>query len=1211
MARGRVNTLLRQAVSVAMLGGMLALVGGTPAQAVVTPDSPMPAEATETITTANATVVMGRTTSVTESGNNVGSQATIGEVVTYTVTTTLPGTTTVSDAVVTVPLGSRQTLVPGSLCVNGCTLDGVAFAGVSESPANTVRATLPTPYQATSANGALVTTFQATVLDVADNLRGSALPTTATLSYSDQDGQPLTRAGSVDTTIVEPRIAVAKAVAGSSTVTAEEEKRFTVTASVPAGSNVATAHAVTLVDTLPVGTEPVNINQSGEWDAAARTITWRVASIAPGESAPRTYSIQVESAAIAGTRYPNAVAVAAGSLSATPGARTSASTAPTAGDYAASATRALSVVLPTITTTVVPATATVGNSVTWTVQVEIPANVRHVDTTVVGTVPDGLAVDGYGAITCTAGCPGADPVVSTFALTTSGATQQAAWFLGDLAPASQRRTYELVLDGHVLATKRAGGAVTAASLVYNAHVRTNRTDTLSAAPTAVGASYSDGVGPVSAPTAVREPVLTLDTSADRGPRVEGGDVVTYTTKVTNTGGWPAYDVVVTDLPDSELLDVTLVEGASLSTDGWTAVDPDLRWVISGPLAAGASRNLTYTARLKPGAQLTAGDQVTNTAAIPSYHGATAAERADAADSPWREYVGPSDTIALTVVKPKLTLAKTPDNGVTAAGSDITFTITVRNTDAHATAHAVVVRDVLPAGLTFVSSSPSGTASGQTVDWTVGTLAPGATTTITLVARVGLGVATGTTLTNTASTHAEEVPTDTSDTGSLVVKSAPTITGVLAPSGAVDYPFSWTPTIAGDPTPALSVSGTLPPGTLFDSATGVVSGSPTTPGTYTFTVTATNTDGTASRTVTATIDDTFTGFAPTISGTADVGQTLTASPGVSFAPSGSPTQLARQWERESDATWAPIPDATSQTYEVTPADEGHRLRVQFRATRSSYMTTTQASGATAVVGAGTFTVDAPTLDGVPVVGRPVTCAAAQGTAGAVAITWSRSGVEVATGATYTPTPADLGVTLTCTVTASRAGFTDATADVTSQNVAPAAARSWQASVSGAAKVGRTLRAALSPPASGLTAHWQWAVDGRPVAAATGASFTVRPADFGKRVSVTVVVIEPGHVDARVVSAPTRPVKLRPLRFALSTSRFVRGRWVSFTASELAPRQSWVLRFAGGRRLARGKATTDGTVARTVRVPVHAGRGKRHAVLITWAPDRIRRVGVTVR
>jgi uncharacterized repeat protein (TIGR01451 family)/fimbrial isopeptide formation D2 family protein len=742
------------------------------------PAANMPAaEATESIHTRDAVIAKTRTTSVNEGGNALADRATVGEVVTYTVTTTVPKNTTVYLGKVADPLGSRQTLVPGSLCVSGCTLDGAAFGGVTESPANTVLATLPSTYAAPVAtDGKLVITFQAKVLDVAANTRGTSLGNTATLTYVDQDETSHTKSSTVNTTIVEPKVAITKVAAGSDVVTSAEVKTFTVTASNPSGSNISTAHDVVVVDTVPTGTEPVTINQGGVWDAAARTITWTKATtaalgaIAPGGSVALTYTVQVEDPAVGGTTYTNTVKANTTSLgSDTTGVRSSTSTSTTAPDYTASANKMISVVLPTITKDVTPTEATIGDNVTWTVKVKVPANVRYWDTTVVDTVPDGLAVDSYGAITCTAGCPGSDPTVSTFPVTASGATQQAAWFLGDLTPAAQQRTYELVLNGHVLSTKRAGGSVTApVSFTNQARVRTNRTDTVPAAPASVPASYSDTVGPASAATAVKEPKLTIAKSADKGPYVEGKDTVTYTVKVTNTGSWPAYDVVVTDQPDTELVDVTLVNGAALNTDGWTAADPDLRWLIPGGIAPGASVTFTYTTKVKPATALGSGDQITNTAAIPSYWGVSTADRTADSDNPWREYVGPQSTVNLTVAKPDLTIVKTPDLGAATAGEDATFTIKVKNIDAHATAHDVVVHDVLPAGLSYVSSSPSGTASGSTIDWSLGALAPGATATITVVVHVGSGVATGSTLTNTATTHAEEVPDDKTDTGSLVV-----------------------------------------------------------------------------------------------------------------------------------------------------------------------------------------------------------------------------------------------------------------------------------------------------------------------------------------------------------------------------------------------------------------------------------------------------------
>ncbi len=82
----------------------------------------------------------------------------------------------------------------------------------------------------------------------------------------------------------------------------------------------------------------------------------------------------------------------------------------------------------------------------------------------------------------------------------------------------------------------------------------------------------------------------------------------------------------------------------------------------------------------------------------------------------------------------LELAKAVSNNAPATGSDVTFTLTVTN-KGPATATGVVVRDVLPAGFTFVSGNPATTQTGQTVDWIAGSIAPNATATLEIVATV--------------------------------------------------------------------------------------------------------------------------------------------------------------------------------------------------------------------------------------------------------------------------------------------------------------------------------------------------------------------------------------------------------------------------------------------------------------------------------------------
>ncbi|HAQ59690.1 MAG TPA: hypothetical protein DCR63_04465, partial [Microbacterium sp.] len=83
------------------------------------------------------------------------------------------------------------------------------------------------------------------------------------------------------------------------------------------------------------------------------------------------------------------------------------------------------------------------------------------------------------------------------------------------------------------------------------------------------------------------------------------------------------------------------------------------------------------------------------------------------------------------------------------------------------------------------------------------------------------------------------PSGCSVTGGTVT-SSPTITSAAPHAGTAGTDYSYTVTASGTPAPSYSItSQALPAGLGLDATSGVISGTPTTPGTYTFTVTAAN------------------------------------------------------------------------------------------------------------------------------------------------------------------------------------------------------------------------------------------------------------------------------------------------------------------------------------------------------------------------------------
>lgn len=99
----------------------------------------------------------------------------------------------------------------------------------------------------------------------------------------------------------------------------------------------------------------------------------------------------------------------------------------------------------------------------------------------------------------------------------------------------------------------------------------------------------------------------------------------------------------------------------------------------------------------------------------------------------------STTITITVTPAaNISIIKTIDNESPLVGSSVTFTLVATNNGPSA-ATGVTVTDILPAGYTYVSTSPttgvSYNSSTNTLTWSIGNLASSASSTLTVIATV--------------------------------------------------------------------------------------------------------------------------------------------------------------------------------------------------------------------------------------------------------------------------------------------------------------------------------------------------------------------------------------------------------------------------------------------------------------------------------------------
>ena len=302
--------------------------------------------------------------------------------------------------------------------------------------------------------------------------------------------------------------------------------------------------------------------------------------------------------------------------------------------------------------------------------------------------------------------------------------------------------------------------------------------------------------------------------------------------------------------------------------------------------------------------------------------------------------------------------------------------------------------------------------------------------------------------------------------------------------------------------------------------------------------------TATNSVAARPNSAATG-APTINGTVQVGETLTAdTSGIGDADGLNNVSYSYQWVANDGTADTDITDAADSTYTLVAADEGKTVKVQVSFTDDAGNEETLTSAATDAVASlpNNPATGVPTITGVVQVGETLTAetisiADADGLDNAVfSYQWLADDADIsgATGKTYALTEADEGKTVKVQVS-----FTD---DAGNEETLTSAATDAVASlpnnpatgvptITGVVQVGETLTAETISiaDADGLdnaVFSYQWLADDADISGATGKTYALTEADEGKTVKVQVSFTDDAGNEETLTSAATDAVASLP-------------------------------------------------------------------------------------
>jgi uncharacterized repeat protein (TIGR01451 family) len=549
---------------------------------------------------------------------------------------------------------------------------------------------------------------------------GTVFNNSATATSPTFDPDTDNNTGLTGLTVTNVDLAITKS--GPATATAGQPISWTITASSP---GTGTAQNVTITDSLPPGTTFLSLVQSSGPAATCSTppvgsngtITCSLATFAPAASVTFTLNAVVNVSVPAGSVLSNTASIGNTNGDANAANNTSTSSA------------SVIAFADLVLTKSGPPAVTAGMTATYTITLTnngpsdaaivsltdlVPANTTFASITQTGTplfTCSTPAAGGTGTVSCSSGV---FPVAATV-------------------------TFTLTLN---VSPAAANGS----SLTNTATATSAATD-----PTPGNNSAS------STATVVTSADLSITKTAPAATTT--GSNLTYLINITNSGPSDGAGVVLTDVIPPN---TTFVSESQTGGPAFTCTNP----------AAGAAGTVSCTLGSLPNGASASFNLVVNvqTSAPAGPLSNTATVSAATTDpNPANNSATATTTVAVAVAD--VSISKTAGAGPFGTGRPVTYTIAVANAGPTAATN-VVVSDVLPAGTTFTSATPTqGSCSGTTtVTCTLGTLAGGGSATISLV--VTLPAAAGP-VSNTATVTATEAdPNPANNTSTATINAIP-------------------------------------------------------------------------------------------------------------------------------------------------------------------------------------------------------------------------------------------------------------------------------------------------------------------------------------------------------------------------------------------------------------------------------------------------------